>query len=242
MAVMVPCSLTNFVSTFRGFKRVAGQKVPANTVAYHHSMFQKGKVELLKNMTGGKKTKEPENQESMLQEQLARDFHGASSLHLSHMAGLRPGMYPMQLGGGLGGLQGPSPLLAELATRQRAGQPNSFDQELRLQSLFASQYKSEQALQRQVFAAEQAAMMARQQQQHRETSDLRMRLLQGGGLGGIPQHSDLSSRMLMGESSSPLSSQPLGEPSQMDPRLLQMYLMDQQRQQLPFGSRDTGGF
>jgi hypothetical protein len=37
-----------------GFKRVAGQKVPPNTVAYYHKDFIRGSPKLLKNMNGGK--------------------------------------------------------------------------------------------------------------------------------------------------------------------------------------------
>lgn len=37
-----------------GFKRVAGQKVPARTVAYYHNSFTRGHPDLIKEMTGGK--------------------------------------------------------------------------------------------------------------------------------------------------------------------------------------------
>lgn len=42
-----------------GFKRVAGDSVPSNAVAFYHPLFHKDKPELLKEMSGGKATKSP---------------------------------------------------------------------------------------------------------------------------------------------------------------------------------------
>jgi len=55
-----------------GFKRVHDQDLPYGTIAYRHPMFQKGKPELLKNMSGVKK-KEIDSQRHilLLQEQAA---------------------------------------------------------------------------------------------------------------------------------------------------------------------------
>jgi hypothetical protein len=62
-----------FIFIYRGFKRLAGQRVPTNCVAYYHNLFQKGKPELLKDMRSGKK-KDADLQDALLQLQLRRDL------------------------------------------------------------------------------------------------------------------------------------------------------------------------
>jgi hypothetical protein len=75
-----------FLSVFyRGFKRLAGQRVPTNCVAYYHNLFQKGKPELLKDMRSGKK-KDADLQDALLQLQLRRDLEavGLANAYGSH--------------------------------------------------------------------------------------------------------------------------------------------------------------
>lgn len=56
----------------RGFKRVAGQKVPANTIAYYNKNFLRGKPKLLKSMNGGK-TKFITAREKRMRAQIKRE-------------------------------------------------------------------------------------------------------------------------------------------------------------------------
>jgi hypothetical protein len=43
----------------RGFKRVAGQRVPPNAIAYHHVLFKKGRLDELKGIRSGRKSQAP---------------------------------------------------------------------------------------------------------------------------------------------------------------------------------------
>jgi HSF-type DNA-binding len=45
-----------------GFKRVAGDGIPANAIAFYHNFFQKDRPELLKDMSGGKSKNASNNQ------------------------------------------------------------------------------------------------------------------------------------------------------------------------------------
>lgn len=42
-----------------GFKRVAGQRVPPNAIAYHHVLFKKGRLDELKGIRSGRKSQAP---------------------------------------------------------------------------------------------------------------------------------------------------------------------------------------
>jgi hypothetical protein len=72
-----------------GFKRAAGQHIPADAIAYFHDSFRRGQPELLKEMSGGKK-KDPKTnlQDKMLANQLNRD------VQIMAAAGLPVGMQP----------------------------------------------------------------------------------------------------------------------------------------------------
>jgi hypothetical protein len=56
-----------------GFKRVAGQKVPANTIAYYNKHFIRGQQKLLKNMNGGKTKMAASRESKREQTKLRRD-------------------------------------------------------------------------------------------------------------------------------------------------------------------------
>lgn len=66
-----------------GFKRVAGQKVPPNTIAYYHKDFIRGKPRLLKNMNGGKAKCASAKEKMMREKQKNEDDQNASLLALS---------------------------------------------------------------------------------------------------------------------------------------------------------------
>ena len=57
----------------RGFKRVAGQRVPPNTVAYYHNLFRRDQPDLLKGMNGGKK-KDHDYRDALVRRELNRDL------------------------------------------------------------------------------------------------------------------------------------------------------------------------
>lgn len=129
----------------RGFKRVAGQKVPTNTIAYYNKHFLRGKPKLLKNMNGGK-TKFVSAREKRMRAQLKRErdreqavlaatqqqsslfnragVAGAVDPLAGLMGGVGPGAASLFGGGGAAGLLGgagagnPSHLQALLASRQ----------------------------------------------------------------------------------------------------------------------------
>lgn len=91
----------------RGFKRLAGQRVPANSVAYFHSKFQQGKPELLKDMRSGRQ-KDADLQDALLQQQLHRDLEavGLAQAYGARNLGAAMGSPPRSSGAGLslGGL------------------------------------------------------------------------------------------------------------------------------------------
>lgn len=101
-----------------GFKRVAGQKVPANTIAYYNKYFIRGQPKLLKNMNGGKTKLAASRESKREQTKLRRDRQQeqdvmlaaqqqamyADSLGYPGNSLFRPGGFSSILGGaGLGG-------------------------------------------------------------------------------------------------------------------------------------------
>lgn len=153
-----------------GFKRVAGQKVPTNTIAYYNKNFLRGKPKLLKNMNGGK-TKFISAREKRMRAQLKRERDREQAVLI---ASQQQALYSEQMGLGSMGL---SPGASGGFMR-----PNLDN--MRLQSLLASrpmgfqQQADDMRVSEHVFAAEQA--LAAQQQREQE---LQMRLLRGGGGG-----------------------------------------------------------
>lgn len=178
----------NMFSSFRyhrwGFKRVAGQRVPANTIAYYNKHFLRGKPKLLKNMNGGK-TKFVSAREKRMRAQLKRerDQHqqeeamyqttspggvagattAAADPLVGFMGGAAPGISssPFASGSLLSGTSAnnPAALHALLASRQILFQRQA--QEIRLAE--------------QVLAAEFSARKQRE--------ELQMRLFQQRGVG-----------------------------------------------------------
>lgn len=154
----------------RGFKRVAGQKVPTNTIAYYNKNFLRGERKLLLNMNGGK-SKFISAREKRVRAQVRRERDQEQSVILA--AHQRQAFFPDQLGmGGALGLQTAGAL-----------RPGSLDN-LRLQQLLASRSMASHPLQQQqqqqsdgmrvaehMFAAEQARAMLQQR------DELQLRLL-----------------------------------------------------------------
>lgn len=173
----------------RGFKRLAGQRVPTNCVAYYHNLFQKGKPELLKEMRSGKK-KDADLQDALLQIQLRRDLeavglanaygsHGsiATSSHSQPQPQSQPShnfAYGGGLGGslpGLSGLDNESLLRSLLQQQQGQGQGNPFAQEIQSQTLLGRNYSADIVVQRQaqlLAAAEKLMRTQRLQQQQQQ--------------------------------------------------------------------------
>jgi hypothetical protein len=161
-----------------GFKRVAGQKVPSDAVAYYHTDFQRGKPELLKDMSGGKnknlsrEKKQPSPaQRELSQLLLASQQRGAA------LSGGHRGL------GATGGIGGGGNLL-DLLSRQA----HASDQDTEAQSLMASGYwPTERALQQRV----KQALLEEHRQKEAAREAILMRLLQGqGGVSGAPQAQD----------------------------------------------------
>jgi hypothetical protein len=170
----------------RGFKRAAGQHIPQHTIAYYHAHFQRGKADLLKNMSGGKK-KDSGLHDKMLAKQLNRDVQAVSSLSHPHQLGHQQA--PLGLGGhhhhqlaqfgaGAYGLQQAAannfilpgggnylnPSSQSMLGQQQA-QPNAYDQELRLQALMQEQQTNDLIRQQQQHHHNQQAAQAHAQAQ-----------------------------------------------------------------------------
>jgi len=167
-----------------GFKRVAGQRVPQNTIAYHHPMFQQGSPELVKKMRSGRK-RDNDAGRSLITNQLDRDLQAAA---LSSVAVANPymGGFAIPIASLPPGLFGQNVLqIDQSALRPQLFQPvgSPLGQYLGWQSLIASQQSADLAAQRQaqLFAAERARL--EQQQQEAEASELRRHLFGGSSLG-----------------------------------------------------------
>lgn len=78
-----------------GFKRVAGQKVPANTIAYYNKFFIRGQPKLLKNMNGGKTKMAATRESKREQTKLRRDRQQEQDILL---AAQQQAMYADSLG------------------------------------------------------------------------------------------------------------------------------------------------
>lgn len=191
--------------SYRGFKRVAGQKVPPDTIAYFNKNFIRDNHKLLRNMNGGK-TKFIGAREKRMRAQIKRDRDQQRAISMAaqqqaiyaterqldlgspgfEMSGLgSPGFRPPGLGSpNLGplrlGLAGQGPA----ANARLLCATNDLDF-MRNQQLLASRpmaLPDKMRVAEQVFAAEQA--MAAQQQR----GELQLQLLRGslgGGFGGV---------------------------------------------------------
>lgn len=167
----------------RGFKRVAGQKVPNNTIAYYNKCFIRGKAKLLKNMNGGK-TKFVCAREKRMRSQLKRERDREQAVLI---AAQQQANYAEQLGLGSLGLNNNAQAgLLRLGGLDHTGlnsllasRPTAFQQQLQLQQSDGMRVADH------VFAAEQALAM----QQQREA--LQLRLLRQGGGGAMQGFSSL---------------------------------------------------
>jgi len=176
-----------------GFKRAAGQHIPQHTIAYYHTHFQRGKPELLKTMSGGKK-KDSAAHEKTIGKQPKFDMQAASAFSAAGL-GFSPGMNfsQMQLNAataqarqlnmmnlarlglpagraqnqlvspGAGSFMSPAMNMLGPQSHQQPQQAISIDQEIRLQSLLAEQQRAD--LIRQQQQANLFAPVGEQQQQ-----------------------------------------------------------------------------
>jgi hypothetical protein len=110
-----------------GFKRISDDFFPRGTVVYQHEMFQKGKPELLKNLTGARK-KDPSERTKMIQEHQARHQYLSVDSSISGESGLRP--RSLSLSNEL--------VRHDLAGNQRLQQTGLLDQRVPLDTLLAS--------------------------------------------------------------------------------------------------------
>lgn len=138
-------SLKPNAEPYRGFKRLGGQRVPPNTIAYYHNDFQRGQPDLVKNLRSGKRT-DSDSRNVLVQGQLQRDLQAAN------LATRQSQELPI---GGFG-LDASSLLQAQLLQNQT---PRNL-QSLPLQSLFASQQDLSMQRQAQLLAAEHARQQA----------------------------------------------------------------------------------
>lgn len=197
-----------FAAFSRGFKRAAGQHIPQHTIAYYHTQFHRGKPELLKTMSGGKK-KDSATHEKTIGQQPKLDLQAASAFSAAGLA-FSPGMNfsQMQLNAataqarqlnmmnlarlglpaaraqnqlmspGAGSFMPPGMTMLGPQTHQQPQQAVSLDQEIRLQSFLAEQQRADLIRQQQQQQANLFAPVGEQQQQD-ISAELRRRLLAG---------------------------------------------------------------
>jgi len=154
-----------------GFKRAAGQHIPQHTIAYYHTLFQRGKPDLLKTMSGGKKKESSSGfQDKMLAKHLGQDMRVAGVFSGGMLGGglhqqmnkmnvaaaqqlqfNNPNMLSLVAAGGYGL---PNPLRSQFMgsgsmmnnpqmTNLQVQQQQQLDQELRLQLYLAEQQRAD---------------------------------------------------------------------------------------------------
>ena len=142
MMILSPLSL---ILRFRGFKRVAGQKVPPNTIAYYHKDFVRGSRKLLKNMNGGKK-KMISARERQLRAQQKIDMERDAALAFATEH--RTGLLNLDKGGNV------SQVAALARAPGNLGVMRSIDQ-MRIELLASNSMAIEQELNRRKFEQQQ---------------------------------------------------------------------------------------
>jgi hypothetical protein len=110
-----------------GFKKIVDGFFPRGTVAYQHEMFQRGKPELLKNMTGARK-KGPSERAKVIQEHQAHHQHISVDSSIRRESGTRPRSSSLSH----------ELLRHDLADNQHLQQTGLLDQQVPLDTLLAS--------------------------------------------------------------------------------------------------------
>ena len=169
-------TISTHFQQYRGFKRVAGQKVPANTIAYFHKNFLRGKPKLLKNMNGGK-AKFVSAREKRMRAQLKRDRDREQAVLLAAQQ-QQQALYAEQLGlgappglGGTGLFGGlPAGAASSLLAGSGGNNPAAVQALLASRQMLLQRQAEEVRLAERVLAAEVAAQ--------RQREELQLRLLQ----------------------------------------------------------------
>lgn len=188
----------------RGFKRAAGQHIPQHTIAYYHTLFQRGKPDLLKNMSGGKKKESSGFQDKMLAKHLGQDMRAAAVFSGGMLGGgIQQQMNQMNAAAAQQ-LQFNNPNMLSLAAAGGYGLPNPLRSQFmgngsmmnnpQMMNLQVQQQQQlDQELRVQLYLAEQQrADFVRQQQQQQQALFAAGMVGGGAGASNQPQQHDIS--------------------------------------------------